>query len=310
MTGAGHGNTFRDNFGNYWNTGTPWVGVNWNFERRVVMFPAGFDKDGLMYVNTRFGDFPQRLPSGKWENRDELFAGWMLLSYHKRCTSSSAQDSFPPANVTDENPRTFWVARSSTSGEWLCIDLQNECEVNALQVNYTDYHSDIFVNDSSVYTQFRIYDSSDGSNWELIADITHEKRDRPNAYIELPAPVRTRYIMYEHVYVASPNLAISDFRVFGTGFGAPPKTPSNLRVQRSIDPRNALITWEQGRDVVGCNILWGIGKDKLYQTYQLFADQGNSIELRALTAGQVYYSAIEAFNENGVSKLSDVVECR
>src|SRR5207253_3820211 len=28
VTGAGHGNTFQDNFGNYWNTGTPWVAVN------------------------------------------------------------------------------------------------------------------------------------------------------------------------------------------------------------------------------------------------------------------------------------------
>src|SRR5207249_11735032 len=41
VRGAGHGNTFQDNFGNYWNTGTPWVAVNWNFERRIAMFPAG-----------------------------------------------------------------------------------------------------------------------------------------------------------------------------------------------------------------------------------------------------------------------------
>ena len=55
VTGAGHGNTFQDNFGNYWNTGTPWIAVNWNFERRIAMFPTGFDKDGQMFANTRFG---------------------------------------------------------------------------------------------------------------------------------------------------------------------------------------------------------------------------------------------------------------
>lgn len=65
MTGAGHGNTFQDNFGNFWNTGTPWIAVNFDFERRIAMFPAGFDRDGLLYSNTRFGDFPQFSPDAQ-----------------------------------------------------------------------------------------------------------------------------------------------------------------------------------------------------------------------------------------------------
>jgi hypothetical protein len=55
MTGAGHGSTFRDNHGNWWNTGTPWLAINWKFERRISMFPAGFDAGGQMFSNTRFG---------------------------------------------------------------------------------------------------------------------------------------------------------------------------------------------------------------------------------------------------------------
>jgi hypothetical protein len=62
-TGAGHGNTFQDAFGNFWNTGTTWIGLNWNFERRIVMYPAGFDRDGVMFADTRFGDFPHRAPT-------------------------------------------------------------------------------------------------------------------------------------------------------------------------------------------------------------------------------------------------------
>jgi xylan 1,4-beta-xylosidase len=65
VQGARHGNTFQDLYGNYWNTGTPWIAVNWNFERRIAMFPAGFDKDGQLYSNTRFGDFPHYLPTKK-----------------------------------------------------------------------------------------------------------------------------------------------------------------------------------------------------------------------------------------------------
>ena len=63
MTGAGHGNTFQDNYGNFWNTGTPWIAVNWAMERRIVMFPTGFDTDNQLFANTRFGDFPHHLPT-------------------------------------------------------------------------------------------------------------------------------------------------------------------------------------------------------------------------------------------------------
>ena len=97
-----------------------------------------------------------------------------------------------------------------------------------MQVNFTDYKSGIFDSDSSVYTQFRLYQSTDGKRWELLADLTGEKRDRPNAYLELDEPVQTRYIKYEHVYVASRNLAISDIRIFGHGDGKVPATPGGF----------------------------------------------------------------------------------
>lgn len=305
VTGAGHGNTFQDNFGNWWNTGTPWVAVNFDFERRIAMFPAGFDADGLLHASTRFGDFPHLLPNRKGQNQDELFAGWMLLSYRKPCTASSFRDLFSTANVTDENPRTFWVADTSAAGEWLTIDLGRTCEVKAIQVNFTDYKSDIYASDARVYTQFKLHQSPDGTNWSVIADLTNEKRDRPNAYLELPKPVRTRFVKYEHVYVASPNLAISDMRVFGHGGGEPPRTPGNFKVRRdTTDTRNAFLSWAEVPGAVGYNILWGIQDDKLYQTYQVFADQKPALELRALTVGQDYSFAIEAFNENGVSPAS------
>ena len=310
MTGAGHGNTFQDNYGNYWNTGTPWIAVNWNFERRIAMFPTGFDRDNQLFANTRFGDFPHFLPTKKWADKDELFAGWMLLSYKKPCIASSVRDTFPASKVTDENPRTFWVARQNKPGESLTVDLGKLHEVKAIQINYTDYQSDIFDNNpAKTYTQFKLYASPDSKRWELVVDLTEApKRDRPCAYVELPKPVKARYIKYEHVYVRSPNLAISDIRVFGNGLGKAPKTPGNLSVQRDADPRNAFLAWRKVTGAVGYNIRLGIAPDKLYQTYQVWADEPDTLEIRALTVGQPYYFAIEAFNENGVSAVSEVVK--
>ncbi len=247
MTGAGHGNTFQDSYGNWWNTGTPWLAINWKFERRIAMFPAGFDRDGQMFADTRFGDFPHYLPTKKWSNPDELFTGWMLLSYRKPASASSTRDSFPASNVTDENRQTFWVADRNQAGEWLTVDLGAERTVRAVQVNYVDYQSNIFASDSTVYTRFRLTHSSDGKEWTLLADLGDEKRDRPNAYIELPRPVRTRYVRYEHGYVASRNLAIGDIRIFGNGNGRRPATPAGLMVRRDTDRRNAFVSWKPVR---------------------------------------------------------------
>ncbi|MFX5752326.1 hypothetical protein ABTE32_23180, partial [Acinetobacter baumannii] len=49
VEGAGHGSTFEDNHGNWWNTGTPWLGANWTFERRINLVPAKFEADGQMW---------------------------------------------------------------------------------------------------------------------------------------------------------------------------------------------------------------------------------------------------------------------
>jgi xylan 1,4-beta-xylosidase len=311
LTGAGHGNTFKDNFGNYWNTGTPWIAVNWNFERRIALFPAGFDFDGQMYSDTRFGDFPHYLPVHKWAEKDDLFTGWMLLSYQKPCGASSVRDTFRASRTTDENPRTFWVAKENKAGEWLTVDLEREHEVRAVQINFTDYKSDIFASDSTVYTQYKLSHSHDGKTWELLIDASKEKIDRANPYLELEKPIHTRFIRYEHVYSKTPNLAISDIRVFGLGSGKKPDVPQNLVVKRDTnDDRNSFISWTKVPNAVGYNILWGIDRKKLYQTYQIWGDEPSKLELRALTVGQKYYYAIEAFNENGVSTKSDVVSDR
>jgi hypothetical protein len=310
VQGAGHGNTFQDVYGNWWNTGTPWIAVNWNFERRIGLHPAGFDADGQMYVDTRFGDFPHWLPTKPWQKSDELFTGWMLLSYRKAVTASSTLDTFPASNVTDENPRTFWVAKQNRPGELLTLDLGGVYDLKAIQVNYADYKSGLYGTDSSVVTQFRLQSSVDGHQWSTVADLSREARDRPNAYVELPTPVRGRYVRYEHVHVGAANLAISDIRVFGNGSTARPKTPRGLTARRDTDQRNATISWQPVAGVVGYNVRWGIAPTKLYQTYQRFADQGTTLELRALNVGQLYWVAVESFDENGVSTLSASVQIR
>jgi hypothetical protein len=308
--GAGHGSTFADKHDNWWNSGTPWIGLNNTFERRISMFPAKFWPDGQMSVSTRFGDFPHRMPASRVDNPESLFTGWMLLSYRKRAMGSSTLEGFAADRATDDNIRSFWVAASNRPGETLTVDLGGLRTVRAVQVNFADYKSRVPDDLPTNFTEFRLLQSLDGRSWRPLADTGTPRRDRPNAYLELAAPVRTRFVRYEHGHVPGKTLAVADLRLFGNADGPPPRAPAKVTASRSQDPRSASIRWQPVEGATGYNVRWGIRPDRLTLTYQRFADQGSAVELRSLNVGQKYFVAVEAFGETGVSSLSAVLPIR
>lgn len=312
VTGAGHGSTFQDAHGNWWNSGTPWIGHNWRFERRIALFPAGFAEDGQMIVSARFGDFPHWMPDARAPDPEALFTGWMLLSYGKRATASSALGAFAPANVADENPRTFWAAARNAPGETLQIDLGGERTVRAVQVNYADHESGRFADAPDLYTEFRLEHSRDGRRWQPLASVgsARDRRDRANAYVPLAEPVRTRHVRYVHGHVGARHLAISDLRVFGNADGAPPAAPRGVRVSCGSDRRDAEVRWRPVPGAVGYNVRWGLRPDRLTLSYQVFADAPTRQAIRALNVDQSYVFAVEAFDERGVSPLSARATCK
>ncbi len=309
--GAGHGNTFQDEYGNWWNTGTPWIGYNWTFERRIALFPAAFSDDGQMSVNTRFADFPNYMPAGKVTDPESLFTGWMLLSYRKPATASSVlrpsgSDKFGAGNVTDEDPRTFWAASSSEAGQTLTVDLGARKTLRAVQVNFADYLSGRYGDAPDIYTEFTLESSLDGKRWQPLATTGPDRRDRPNAYFQLPSPVRARYVRYVHGHIGAAHLAISDLRVFGDAGGSAPRAPANVKAARS-ESRMMTVSWQRVPGAVGYNVRWGVRPDRLNLCYQVFADRGTSLDVRALNVGVAYHVAVEAFDENGVSALGKIV---
>jgi hypothetical protein len=312
--GAGHGNTFQDQHGNWWNTGTPWIGHNWTFERRIALFPAAFSPDGQMSINTRFADFPHYMPTGKVTDPESLFTGWMLLSYRKPAVASSVlgpeSDRFAAAHVTDEDPRTFWVAAANEAKQTLTVDLGARKTLRAVQVNFADYLSGRYHDAPDIYTEFALESSLDGRHWRPLAATGPERRDRPNAYFQLPTPIAARYLRYVHGHVGATHLAISDLRVFGDAGGAAPPAPSNVKAVRAADPRSMTVSWRRVPGAIGYNVRWGVERDRLNLCYQVFAHSlagATSLEVRALSAGVDYHVAVEAFDENGVSALGQIV---
>ena len=102
--------------------------------------------------------------------------------------------------------------------------------MRAVQVNFADYKSGRFADAPDIYTEFTLQASPDGQHWRTLARTEPPRRDRPNAYFELPQPVRARFIRYVHGHVGAANLAISDLRVFGNADGrAPAHASAGLR---------------------------------------------------------------------------------
>ncbi len=109
-----------------------------NFERRLGIWPAGFDKDDILYSNTAYGDYPTFLPSENKGHLSESFAGWMLLNYNKPVQVSSTLGGFQPNLIVDEDIKTYWSAKTANKGEYLISDLGEKSTINAIQINYAD----------------------------------------------------------------------------------------------------------------------------------------------------------------------------
>jgi len=329
VVGAGHGNTFEDNFGNFWNTGTCKISVKDRFERRIDMFPAGFDKDDIMYSNTTYGDFPIKLPTQKRDHTKEIFSGWMLLSYKKQATASSSEECaevetnrmeqsgkkvyerfcYDASNLTDENIQTYWSAKSNNKGEWLLIDLGSKMQINALQINYADHKATQYNKAMDIYYQYQIFMSDDAKKWTLVVDKSQNDKDIPHDYVELQKPFHARFVKLMNIHHASGLFAVSDFRIFGNGLGENPKDVSGFKVERNTnDTRNAMIYWNKQNDAIGYTIYYGIEPNKLYNSIMVY--DANSYDLRALSKDVVYYFSIEAFNENGISAKNKIVKIK
>lgn len=299
--GAGHGSTFRDNNGRYWHVSTVVVSVKNNFERRIGIWPAGFDKDGVMYCNTAFGDYPHYLQP----NGGTYFTGWMLLNYQRPVQVSSTLGGYLPNYAVDEHIKTYWSAATGNKGEWISTDLGATGTVHAVQINYADQDAEFLGKQQGTYHQYKLYYSQDGRQWKLLTDKSNDRQDVPHDYIELPRPVKARFIKLENIHMPTGKFAISGLRVFGKGSGAPPDTVKTFAVLRTEkDKRSAWLKWAPVENAYAYNIYVGVAPDKLYNCIMVHGQ--NEYYFKGMDRERPYYFSIEAINENGTSRRGAV----
>jgi hypothetical protein len=307
--GAGHGATFQDNNQNYWHVSTMVIAVKNNFERRIGIWPAGFDKEGVMYTNTVFGDYPHYLPNGTADHLSSRFTGWMLLNYKKPVQVSSTLGGYSANNAVDENIKSYWSAATGNRGEWIQTDLGNLSTINAVQINYADQDVDsaFLGKQLGTFHQYKLSYSVDGKKWSMLKDKSANKTDVPHDYIGLEKPVQARFIRLENVHMPTGKFAVSGLRVFGNANGPKPEQVKQFIVLRTEkDKRSAWIKWGPVNNAYAYNIYYGTEPDKLYNC--VMVHDANEYWFKVMDKQKTYYFSIEAISENGVSERTNVIK--
>ena len=310
LPGAGHGSTLEDRQGNLWHTATMRISVNHDFERRVGLWPAGYDGDGELFCNQRYGDWPTAVSGGQDDPWRE--PQWMLLSVWKRATASSSLPGHGPERATEENVQTWWQAASDSREEWLCVDLGEVFDVHAVQVNFADGKLDIpcpgeirpgsqarYIEETEQSTQWKLEGSTDGERWFVIEDKSAATSDLSHDLIVREEGFAARYLrLSEMALPYGQKPCVSGLRVFGLGGGEKPAAP-RCHAER-IEDLDMLVDVVDQEDALGWNILFGSSPEKLYHSSMVFAPGPRRIG--ALIKDREYYVRVDAFNENGITE--------
>ncbi len=316
IRGAGHGSTMWDKQGNLWHASTMQISRNFDFERRVGLWRAGFDADGELFCNQRYGDWPSAVcdkETDPWKKPE-----WYLLSYGKEAKASSSVPGCGPELATDENVQTWWRAASADPGEWISVDLGKVSDVRAVQINFADDQIHIpvpgeirgttqarYIDETDYATRWKLEGSADGEHYTVIEDKSETDTDLSHDLVVREDGINIRFLkltVFAVPYAQQP--CISGLRVFGIGDGRKPEVLS-FTAERVSDLDMKVTV--KGEDAVGYNILWGSSPEKLYHSCQIF---GEEKIIGALVKGRSYYVRVDAFNENGITEGRETVFCK
>lgn len=327
LPGAGHGSTMEDRQGNWWHASTMRLSRNHDFERRIGIWPAGFDADGELFCNQRYGDWPQSVTG---EKKDPWAAPeWMLLSYGKTATASSCDCPKKDAShVVDENAQTWWKAAGEDAAPWLLVDLGRCCRVHAVQINFADDVETVtelpqgaeltggpgrgrYIEERSFATRWFLETSTDGEHWFEMENWRHTDTDLPHNLVVWEDGLPATYIRLTVIDTPYHRPAcISGLRVFGRGCGNAPDPVTEAEAAR-LDGMSMNVTWKEvyssnefaswNHAAMGYEVLWGHAPEKLYHSYRVFGR--TQVEIRALMVNvERYYVRIDAFNECGITE--------
>ena len=309
IKGAGHGHTFKDKYGNYWHIATMKISIRHMFERRLGLFPLHINENGNFIQQSVWSDYPFIIPNKKMDyEKENLFAGWHLLSYNQPVTVSSFLSDYFPSYAVDEKIETWWSAETGHPGEWFQVDLREKTEVRAIQVNFADQDFNIQTPHNFIFYRYVIKVSDDGIHWKKIIDKSKNFEDIVHKLIVLDKPIETRYLRITNSQELPGKFSLYDFRVFGKGKGDLPQEVIDLRVVKNLqDARKYYLTWTRQKEANGY-IVHVFLENGSYVTSVMVFD--NKYSAGFFNRDSNYLFSVDAFNANGITKGTTKVSGR
>ncbi len=307
LPGVSGGSTFTDVYGNLWHAGTVEIGPR---AQRICLLPAGLDAAGHLYCSETWTDMPLPIPEGAFQPQ-ALHPDWTLLSYRAAAFASSSVKGHEPAMAVDEDIRTCWCAET-TEDAWLMLDLFTSKKIYAVQIALADCGipakevpapikvDGLYIDlDQRRRTRWILEGSVNKVDWAVLIDRSAADTDLAHAYVELPGPVRVRYLRLKAVELPyQARLAVSGLRVFGTSDLTPPAAVSVVRA--AIDPPHTVaLQWQQAAGAYGYRVRYGTAPDRLFLTRRIL--EKTQVTLSDLTSDSPWYAAVDAFGEGGTT---------
>lgn len=308
LPGAGHGSTLCDRDQNWWHTATMRISVNNPMERRVGLWPAGFDTEGNLFCNQRYGDWPmdiEKMKKGPWADPD-----WMLLSYKKTMRASSFADGHEPSFAADENVQTCWQAAENAPA-WIMCDLGQEMQVHAIQINLADDGLSLpmpgpvegvarerCIDQTEHHTRWLLEGSADGKEFFPIEDKREAETDLTHDLVVREEGLRVRFVrltITETAFRQTP--CVSGLRIFGLAEGEKPAMPQYTA--RRTGPCDLTVHINRSEQTTGWVVLWGADANHLYHSAMTFEPD---ICIKALVKGRTYAVRVDAFNSCGIQR--------
>ncbi len=314
QVGAGHGSTFHDKKGNLWTICM--IPAHYGEGGRgseLAIFPTAVDKDGVMYSDTGYGDYPQYYPADRKVGGADNYTGWKLLSYKKRTEVSSTSGNYLPVNALDEDFLTCWAAETGDPGEYFMVDLGGIASVNAIQINWDHIGAQQAARPAGGMgapgaapaapgpdTRYQCYEvsvSPDGNFWTKVISKPENNLELKHDYNEFDTPVNARYVKVTNIATYdNAKFCIKDLRVFGTTPNMKTSKVADVKVVRNPqDRREADLLWSPVPDADGYVVRYGIEPNKLYNSYIVYGK--NTLYMHSLNTGPEYYFEVEAFDD-------------
>lgn len=313
ITAAGHGSTIKDEFGNWWHVSSMRISINHIFERRLGLWPAGFDHEGTLFCNQNFGDYPIEVPEGRF-NPLSIKPKWMLLSYKKIVETSSFQPGYEGSNAVNEDIQSSWRTVTNQPGEWLSVDLGELYDVRAIQVNIADggdatidikeldmrgpVYMKRLIHDKAGSLKYKLMGGIDGKQWSPLERDVSTIKPHELFHYDKGQNIRFVKIIFEQTPY-SQQFSVSGFRVFGNSSISKPSQAHVLKASL-ITPLDALIKWEKSDNAIGYNVVYGNSIDSLYHSWLVY--EQTQLEITTLIKNKEYYVRVDSFGEGGITE--------